>query len=126
MKKILFIFSTLSIISCNKLKDETPKCDDENVKNTAIQIVKDHYRDSYIKETAQLSIENIRTNYSDDNSKSCGCTGNFRLLNYDEIQNKYIEKNGAPLGDLLNVLNDINYNVQKSTEGDVNVEIIKN
>lgn len=66
----------------------------DSIPKNILSLIKTHL-DSY-------SVSNIRTNSSDEVSKSCGCTAQFK--------NDVIEK-------------EINYSAQRNSEGDIYVEI---
>ena len=81
MKRILFIISLLSIISCNK---QTPECDDKDVLLTVKDIILRKYKgygDSVQMANIEKSIKitNIRQSSKNEENKSCGCDATIEL-----------------------------------------------
>lgn len=156
MKKILFIFSSLSIISCNKLKDETPKCDDQSVINTVKEIVVENNKDNqvneifkeiygepwnsdrYINSKEPLELSAFYDRFK--NGDTSGIPQNI-LSKFEEYKNSVEVKNirtdskddvskscgcEAEITSKFVRYNNIVYTAQKNSEGQVNVEVYKN
>ena len=115
MRKCLFwMLSGFCLIGCNKLND-VPKCDDEDVKKGATNFLTNLYANQI--PDLKYEVSNIRTSFEDETSKSCGCKGDFELLNYDEIREKY------PDYVIFRNNKNINYGAQISAEGFLNVSM---
>ena len=114
MKRILFIISLLSIISCNK---QTPECDDKDVLLTVKDIMLREYKrycDSLEMANIEksLKITNIRQSSKNEENKSCGCDATIELT-YPWWDNLYTKRNNYY------------YTAQKNTEGEIYVELFK-
>ena len=96
MKKIILIASLAILSSCKNGANEkgvldsiissndTPKCDDEDVKNTVLSILKENMHsipngvgNGGILISKNPKIINIMTKSKDDDLKLCGCEGTF-------------------------------------------------
>ena len=75
-----------------------------------------------------LKATNIRTNFTDKETKSCDCTADIERLNFDDLDIEIKEK--YPNENLENILKrtfkNINYIVQKNSDGEINVSVYKN
>lgn len=114
MKRILFIISLLSIISCNK---QTPECDDKDVLLTVKDIILRRYKGYYDSlEMANIEksvkITNIRQSSKNEENKSCGCDATI------ELTQPWINR-------LYTIRNNYYYTAQKNTEGEIYVELFK-
>ena len=114
MKRILFIISLLSIISCNK---QTPECDDKDVLLTVKDIIlgRFHGGDSLQMANIEKSIKitNIRQSSRNEENKSCGCDATIELTQPDWFNRPYTRRNNYY------------YTAQKNTEGEIYVELFK-
>ena len=115
MKRILFIISLLSIISCNK---QTPECDDKDVLLTVKDIMLREYKgycDSLEMANIEksLKITNIRQSSKNEENKSCGCDATIELTQPDWFNRPYTRRNNYY------------YTAQKNTEGEIYVELFK-
>jgi hypothetical protein len=96
MKKLILIAGLTILTSCKNESNEkgildsiissndTPKCDDEDVKNTVLSILKENSQSlitnsgrSGILISKHPKIINIMTKSKDDDLKLCGCEGAF-------------------------------------------------
>ena len=112
MKKIILFSSFCILINCSK-QDVAPNCDDSNVKNAVTTFLSDYYSER--TPGMIYKIENIRTNFKDSESKTCDCTADFKLINYDEINTKY------SLSPIFQNMNNKDYIAQISSDGFVNI-----
>jgi len=129
--------------------DGTPKCSDSEVTTILTQILEENedkllndgnmYNTEHILSQLSemtgkpkfkfiLKATNIRTNFTDKETKSCDCTADIERLNFDDLDIEIKEK--YPNENLENILkrtfNNINYTVQKNSDGEINVSVYKN
>ncbi len=125
MKKLIMI---AGLVICYSCADKTPKCDDENVKETVISLLEPEKLSSQaielinelkdekvdISDTIKPTLINIITNDINKELKSCGCEAKIKMSSMYFLNKGNYLVNGSV----------INYTLKTDSKGEIIVEVL--